>query len=439
MQQTRQTPLNYQLRLWIRKGWVIFGIIILYHISLLGLGVLVGSPLGPIALSFGIFLGLLALVSSLKVMIGLGMMSIWILAFSLVSLVLQGIPGILAIALTLISFFLLAFFVLAPENRFFTFVSEGTAKAVVRSEKFHRILFQWEDHTIDEEGNIVEVSEQNPPLSNWQMLRMGRLFGGFYFYGFHPVDDIYIYDFEWWGLKPDGTVEYHPRETLDYILLKEEVYFTKVEKAEDYDRLPLDVSLIMRIRVVNPYKALFRIDNWLEAVINRIKPAVRDRITRERFDQLIRKQEAIGREIYENIREIIEGFQRDYGVLVLAVEVINIDPPPEQREATLKEFLAKQERKRIEIEATAESNRIKKVYGRIQEFDELGKLVRVLEALEKSPAQGAKWVILPGISDLLSKALGVSLPPQFTLTPEEIRALKDFIKKLQKETSSPGS
>ncbi len=40
----------------------------------------------------------------------------------------------------------IVFWVLAPTNRFFTFIKEGTAKIVVRGDQFEKALMRWEGH-----------------------------------------------------------------------------------------------------------------------------------------------------------------------------------------------------------------------------------------------------------------------------------------------------
>lgn len=295
------------------------------------------------------------------------------------------------------------YFVLAPQNLYFTFIEEGTAKVVMRGGKVQKILIQWEGYTLNQDWQVVERAEFHR-------------FGGLRFYGWWPLDDIYTYEFSWTGITEDGAPDPHKEETLDYILLKEEIYWAKVEEAEDKKLLPLEIELILTIRIINPYKALFKVENWLEMVINRIKPGVRDVISTDIYHNLIKRPEAIGDMIYERLAKpggLIEEFREDYGVDLKKIQVKNINPPEGYREITLREYLAERERDRILIEADAEAQRRKRVaegesqrieleYGKVKDFGDLGRLIRTLEALERSPAQGAKWIIpLPGGIEIL--------------------------------------
>lgn len=325
--------------------------------------------------------------------------------------------------------FLILYFVLAPRNLWFTFVEEGTAKIVFRAGKFKKALIQWEGWTFDEDWNVVSGREIHR-------------FGGLRFYGWWPLDDIYTYEFSWTGIREDGRIVPHEKELLDYVLLKEDVYWAKVEKAEDKKLLPLDVELVLTIRVVNPYKALFAIEDWLEAAINRVRPSVRNAITADIYERLIKKPEAVGEMIYERLTApggLIEEVKERYGVDLRRTQVKDINPPEGYRDLTLKKFIAEKERDRILVEADAEAKRLKRVaegeshrieieYGKVKEFEDLGRLIRTLEALEESPAQGAKWIIsLPGGAEFLRDIFG---RPLETVSREEFRELREMIEKM---------
>lgn len=428
-------------------GWVLYSLLLLGSLTTIGIrGSLIGIPLllisavmvwGGLSLLLrktipGYILGSLIAISGLVA-----------LSYSLYLMLSGSVIGTLfTIPLVILGFFLLIYFVLAPKNMWFTFIQEGTAKAVMRGDKFQKALIQWEGRTF---GTVDERT--------WEVVpgQERHLFGGLRFFGLYPLDYIYRYYFEWTGLKPDGITPLpHEKELLDYIMLKQDVYFSKTEEAEDKERLPLDVSFVLTIKITNPYRTLFEVQNWLETIMSRTIAAVRDRISEETFEDLIAKPADIGKDIYNRLSETgnsFDEFRTKYGVDVLALEILKIDPPKEQREATLKEFVAKQEKKRILIEADAEKERLRitaegevlrigAVYAKINEFGDLGKIIRALEALEKSPQQGAKWVVaVPGLGDLISTAFGGR--PLAQIPPDEFRKLREALEKLlEKEGKS---
>lgn len=318
--------------------------------------------------------------------------------------------------------FLLVYFWWAPNNLFFTFVPEGRAKAVVRGDKFDKILMEWRGHKLDDDGNVVELEEGEKEKK--------RFFGGLRRYGLWPIQDIYVYPFQWTGVQENGKPDRHPEEWLDFILLKDDIYWTAVESAEDKDLLPLNLELLLTIRVENPYKALFVVQNWLEAILNRLKPLARDRVTQSDYKELIVAKEAIGEGLFEASETLrAEEFSKRYGIKVRKIEVQDINPPDEIRKETLAKFSAERQRERILVEADAEAQRIDVVYKKVRQFKDVGRLIRILEALEKSPAQGAKWVLpLPGAADFLGDVFkGRSLE---TISSDEFKELKEMVEEL---------
>lgn len=350
--------------------------------------------------------------------------------------------------------FCLIYFWWAPNNLFWTFVPEGRAKIIVRADEARKILIQWKDHILatesSEDGGIDvgDIIDGHTPK---------RFFGGLRFYGKWPLDDVYVYDFSWINMAQNGKVETHEREALDYVLLKQDVYLAVLSKAEDKELLPVDIRLVLTIRVINPYKAVFVIQNWLEAVINRILPAVRNIFTEDTYKNWISTEKDLAKRIieHEETKKFLdEECKKGYGIEVKAIEVIDIDPGEDYRKATLAEYLAERdkakvvigaeaqkekilleaeaERERLKKVAQGEVQRIKKVYEQLKQFGKLGELVRTLEAMEKSPGEGSKWVIpLPGATDLISQVFpGKDLN---SLTPDDITKIREMIEKFQQE------
>ena len=344
--------------------------------------------------------------------------------------------GILIIGLVT---FLIIWFYLAPRNYWFTFVEEGRAKIVVRGDKFEKALIQWTGHTFDyqkkveeDKWNVIEGKEKWHP------------FGGLRYYGFWPIKALYSYRFQWTGVTEDGIVQHHPKEWLDYVLLKDDVYYFEVKQAEDRNLLPLDFGIVITLRVINPYKALFKIQNWLETVINRTQPAIRDIVGEREFKEMIAQEKELSDAIKDDIekRGLFKEFREDYGIEIKKTQIRTVSPPDDYLQAALKKSVAERERERIVIEADAEkqklktiaegeSLRIKTIYEEIQKFGDLGKLVRTLEAVEKSPLAASVTVqAIPGLQEILKGIFGET--PE-SIGEKEIKELREIIKKLSKK------
>lgn len=379
--------------------------------------------------------------------------------------------------------FLLIYWWWAPNNLFFTFGREGTYKIIVMGHEFYKALIQLKGYTFDNPKTTVNVVPINTWVKDGRVLdvvevinrRKGRLevrekgatreitgakkykkewhpFGGLRLYAFPwpwPILDVFTYWFQWTGVKDDGKLEPHPSEPLDFIIAKDDIYACKVTEAEDKEMMPLELELLITAMIVNPYKALFVIENWYETMINRIRTYVRDFITTKTYSALIKKQARVGIEIMEKLEEqgILEELRDRYGIEIRKIEVNDINPKEQFREITMKKVIAKREKEAIIIKAEAEkvrlttvakgeTGRIDAIYSVIKKFGSLGELVRTLEAMERSPEKGAKWIIpLPGMSELLSTVF----PGRAQLTPDDIKGLREMLQKTVQGTNRQAS
>lgn len=315
--------------------------------------------------------------------------------------------GLIFVLSSFLSIFLLVFLVLAPRDIFFTFVEEGTARAVVRGKQFQKALIQWKGYTLDKDWNVVKGTEFH-------------ILGGIRFFGLWPLDKIYTYEFEWKGLQPDGiTARPHAPEKLKHIFLKQYIYLSEVKKAEDSQRLPLDIRYVLTIQNQNPYKALFRVHNWLAATFGRIAPEIRNVVGKGDYKTLIGNLGGIAEQIKDNIakQNIVQILLDDYGVEIKDTKILTIDPPEDLREATLVEFKAELEKKRLTTEAEGKkAEKVRQGEGEAEAFkakiDALGggkdgieRLVAI--EISKNIKDGDKIVIdnLYKISELFTKRL----------------------------------
>jgi len=379
--------------------------------------------------------------------------------------------------------FCLVYFWWAPNNLFFTFVKEGTAKIVVRAHRFHKALMRFRGYAFDDEWNVtatsilgdkgvatpnciwIKLGDQGSWIKDGERLdvikiidpdkgilkvrkkipvirknrteeiemeklvkdarlykfiprRKEGFFGGLVAYGFWPLDDIFVYEFEWSGMTDRGELEPHPKEWIDYIFVKDDVYGCEITKAEDRELMPLNIKLTLTARIINPYKALFVIENWYETMVNRIRPYVRDFITTDTYMNFTKNPIRIDVGVLERLKKegILDELVNRYGVDVRKIEVNTIDPEEDFRKATMKKVLAlrekeeiitraEAERDRLNTVAQGEKERIDTVYGAVARHGELGEKIRGYEALEKSTGEGAKWIIPAEVTKLFSGVL----------------------------------
>lgn len=323
----------------------------------------------------------------------------------------------------------------------FTFVREGTVKFVTTGGAFKKALIQWKGRTFDENYNIVP---ENTWVKDGKVVPEGtdgakrykepwHPLGGFRLYGWFPADDIHVYKFRWTSITERGEIR--PREEyLDYILVKDDVYYHAYH-VKDKGNIPIILETYLTLSVSNPVKARFIIHNWLETVIDRAEPMMIQYSRSNYYEKLLAQTQRIGEIIKKKLDQaklIEEEFLGRYGINVRAIEVRRVVLPPDLEKATVAQRTAEYEAKATITRAGAEAARIKTVYGEIKNLRELGKLIRTLEAVEKSPLVTSMTVqAVPGLAEIFKEVFRRPAPEDLT-----IKALREDIKKLTKEVKA---
>jgi hypothetical protein len=316
----------------------------------------------------------------------------------------------------------------------FTFNYEGTAKIVTRGGAFWKVLLQYEGHDLDEKGYVVEIEPREEdallPRRKTFRQRLRQFFGGLRCYGPWPLADILIYKMQWWGVNGKGEVDFHPPEMLDFVLVRPDLYWGEIPEAKDKNLLSLRIDFIITLQVVNPRKALFDIQNYLEAVMERLKAAIWNKVTNSSYEELVVDRQAAAKLIYEGIEDLRKEFIDDYGVKLVSLDIKNIDPPEDYDKQTMAAYIAEQEATRIERLAEARAKEITLVNDAIEKYGDLGITIRALQALEESPLAASVVVQqIPGLKEAL-KSLGRS---EEDLSEKELRDLLGELKNILQE------
>ncbi len=370
-----------------------------------------------------------------------------------IGLTLVGLAGFAFGAVFLIYF-------LAKYNIFFTIVEEGSAKAIMRGGEFHHFVLAYKGYIFSKnkgkEWDLVLSKKNEKSLSFLPKPfgeRFKKIFGGIRWIGIPFLNTIYEYNFRWTVLresKPsdeedgfagkreldNGKWALSLAKRIDYIYLRDAVYYNDLVGAETDELMPVNISMLLPMRVKNPYKALFRVQKWLDATLDLIKPSVRQAVAQMLYKQVIQKKEVAEWEFdaflrltetqkdelmkdaqwkrKEKPRSISEYILDTYGVQVKRVTFEDIVPPKAYSEAAAQRMVAEQEaeqakaeQKRIEILALAEANRMETVYRKVEGFGETGLAVRMFEAISQGSDKQGNWVIPFGsVRSLLKGVLG---------------------------------
>lgn len=241
----------------------------------------------------------------------------------------------------------------------FTYVKEGTAKNVVRLGGYVKTLLAKEGYKLDASGEVVPLALGDVPSSRFS----GIFIGGLRWVSWLKplgIDKIYTRTMKYVKALPDGTFERRADENTDFVLAGTQFqYGLEFSSAEDSKKLPLSGKMTMTAMIVNPYKALFLVREWFDALVGRVLPRVRQYISEHTYDKIINDPGTqLDKDVFELLqkpdkadpqkRSILQILWMEYGIKLVALETVNIDPPEGYREATLKKWMAQQD---AEVEA----------------------------------------------------------------------------------------
>ncbi|MEK7110805.1 MAG: SPFH domain-containing protein, partial [Patescibacteria group bacterium] len=338
---------------------------------------------------------------------------------------------------------------LAERNLWFTLFQEGRAKAVMAYNQFNYFVMAYEGHAFDVDWNIVrvsgrtitknddgsetiedrkvvrdadgeilEITKTSNGKTSSEDTRLAKNIGilpkwlesllnvpGGLRYIVNPfANTIYTYTFRWTSFrqadkegKPGEVQDVH-KESIDYIIVQDDVYFANVKEAETKEMIPVNVDLLLAIRAENPYKALFRVEEWLEVAVNRVKSVVRHYIGTKTYEQLRgERKETPKHEKDDDFKELIDYLHDRYGIRIKQIGFVNIDPAGARAlkyiEAASKSYEAEQEALAVAIRRDAESERAAKVYDTILARGDRALAIRFMEDLETASNKQGNVII----------------------------------------------
>lgn len=260
-------------------------------------------------------------------------------------------------------------FLLAKLDLFFTFIKEGEAKIVARGETYCKTIFALKGHRIKRNGDI----EQLPPGASEPTKWFWEKYFGVSWVGLPPFQKIYSYRLRWTSYKPTGrSGEKAPEvndETLSSVFIKDKVYFGLIQDVETIEGIPLRVEFLATLRVVNPYKAVFLISNWVETVIDRISQQGRVYIGNKTYKELQTGETSDPDQGFSGfllhagpgVTSLADTILETYGVKFVSCDILKQDPPDSYRETTTRAYTAQQNADALRIDAEGKAKAIELV------------------------------------------------------------------------------
>lgn len=298
---------------------------------------------------------------------------------ALIGLVLWWVWSLGSVVRVIVAVIVIAGILYWAYNNSFTVVEEGTSKIVMRGGEFRKALIAWKGYTF----KITKEGKQAKEEDNWEVVEgkeHWHPFGGLRRFGIPLLDKIHGYRHRWVHLHEDGEIVKHD-EWLDFALLKKDLYVIEIplieekgaeEKgAEDKDGVPLGISVVLPMRIVNPYIALFVVRRWLPMITGMVRARLRNFVARYHYKEelLPMRAKENGKEVdlldkfWEELKEDFKaegGKKLGENIRIFGVEIerkktgiLSIDPSKIYREETTKKYRAEREREKTVIDADA--------------------------------------------------------------------------------------
>lgn len=350
---------------------------------------------------------------------------------------------LILLAIILLGAFLSAPFIiknLAAENIVFTTVKEGTAKAIVRGESFERFIMTYQGYHLNDPSKVWYDSSE----PKWMVLpnkqpdlyydeRSSSLFGwillslGVYYIGLPWSKDVFYYTFEWNEVETDPSTGKQRvrrrKEVTDFIYVVHFTYAVVTDRAETSDRLQTDWMTLLTMQVVNPFKAIFETEDWMQRVTAKVNGYIASFAGKQKYDDLVTFCKASDASPFSKpLIALTEdsgtdsGLRSEYGVEIEAAEQQTMDLSGERgsalQEAASKSYVAEQtkiarikeaegeaEAKKtvgaaeahvIEIKGEAEAKALQKRMAEIGKDKEIGVPLAGFDAARSAVVEAAK-------------------------------------------------
>ncbi len=129
--------------------------------------------------------------------------------------------------------------------------------------------------------------------------------------------------------------------------LKEHAYDVPSQAAITRDNISLVVDGVLYLKVLDPYKASYGVDNYVYAVTQLAQTTMRSEIGKIELDKTFEEREALNINIVAQINDASE----PWGVQVLRYEIKDIEPPRTVLEAMERQMKAEREKRAFILES----------------------------------------------------------------------------------------
>ncbi len=218
--------------------------------------------------------------------------------------------------------------------------------------------------------------------------------------------------------------------TVNRIDLRETVYDFPKQNVITRDNVVTEINAILYFQIVDPIRAVYEIQNLPDAIEKLTQTSLRNVIGEMDLDETLTSRDTIN----SKLREILDEATNKWGVKVNRVELQDINPPRDIRDAMEKQMRAERDKRAQILQAEGQKEAvIRESEGKMQESvnhaegEKKAKILRA-EAVAEAQILVAKAEAL-AIRQVASAIAGTgSDPAQYLIAMRYIDTLKDINK-----------
>ena len=162
---------------------------------------------------------------------------------------------------------------------------------------------------------------------------------------------VYFFLGRSWGAKGPGLIYLPPLfARMQRVSLRVMALDIPPQDVITRDNISIKVTAVLYVRVKDPVKAVIYVENYLYATSQLAQTTLRSVLGETELDELLANRDKIN----SILKEIIDQRSEDWGIEMSAVEVKDVDLPPEMKRAMARQAEAERERRAKIINAEGE-------------------------------------------------------------------------------------
>ena len=211
---------------------------------------------------------------------------------------------------------------------------------------------------------------------------------------------VYFFLGRSWGAKGPGLIFLPPLfAKMQKVSLRVMAMDIPPQDVITRDNISIKVNAVLYMRVTEPVKAVIGVENYLYATSQLAQTTLRSVLGETEMDELLANRDKIN----AILKQIIDQRSDDWGIEVSAVEVKDVDLPPEMKRAMARQAEAERERRAKVINAEGELQASEKL---AQAAHIIGKepvaiQLRYLQTVNEIASENNSTTIFPIPIDLL--------------------------------------